>query len=167
MELYLLRHGIAEERDAPGVQSDAERRLTAEGRERCHEAAAGLDSLGVAFTQVWSSPLTRAQETAALVLPSQPAELRDELAGGSVAGLLTELAKLPAESKVLLVGHEPQLSEVVEHLLGAGRHGYVVMKKAGLAALEVDLARWPQEPAALRFLLTPGQLRALGRAGAG
>lgn len=167
MELYLLRHGIAEERDAPGVQSDFERRLTAEGRARCLEAAAGLAALGVTFTRVWSSPLARAQETAALALPDIAAELRDELASGSVALLLSELAKLPEDAKVLLVGHEPQLSEVVEHLLGAGRRGYVVMKKAGLAAVDVDLARWPQEPAALRFLLTPAQLRALGRAGAG
>ena len=162
MELYLLRHGIAEEREAPGARSDFERRLTAEGRERCVAAAAGLRALGVTFTHVWSSPLARAQETASLVLPETAAELADELAGGSVAMLLAALFKLPGQAKVLLVGHEPQLSETVEHLLGAGRRGYVVMKKAGLAAIEVDLERWPQEPASLHFLLTPKQLRALG-----
>lgn len=160
MDLLLLRHGIAA--DAGPGQADCDRALTDEGRQRCRAAALGLASLGIPLTHVWSSPLRRARETAALVAPHQSAELRGELAGEPVEVLLAALRALPADAAVLAVGHEPQLSGVVAHLLGA-RAGAVVMKKAGLAHLRWSPPHWPHEPAWLLSLLTPAHLRVLGR----
>lgn len=159
MELYFLRHGIAEG-DAP---TDAERRLTEEGRRKCRTASAGLERLCDSFDIVWSSPLIRARETAELMAPRDTIELRDVLANTPVEELVEALRELPERANVLLVGHEPQMSRAVAHLLGipAGG-GEVEMKKAGLAQLTVDLHRWPTAPATLRTLLTAKQLRWLG-----
>lgn len=157
MDLLLLRHGIAEDR----WDDDFARRLTADGRAKCERAGRGLAALGLGFTHVLTSPLVRAVETAAAVLPAQPAEVLPSLANQPVPVLLDDLRRLPSAAVVLCVGHEPQLSTVVETLLGL-RSGYVQMKKAGLAWMEVDLASWPREPALLVSLLTPAQLRALG-----
>jgi phosphohistidine phosphatase len=160
MDLLFLRHGIAEEQSESGA--DFDRRLTAEGRERCLEAAAGFQALDPRPTHVWSSPLIRAWQTAELVVPKPAYALRDELANASPADLLDALRALPADAVVVLVGHEPQLSSTIEHLLGA-QHGLVSMKKAALARVSVDLAAWPGRAAVLVWLLAPAQLRALGR----
>ena len=157
MDLLLLRHGIAEDR----WDDDFARRLTDEGVAKCRQAGHGLARLGLTFTHVFTSPLVRAVETAAAVLPDHPATELPALANSPVVELLDALRPLPLASVVLLVGHEPQMSAVVETLLGV-QHGFVQMKKAGLAWLEVDLTRWPREPALLVSLLTPAQLRGLG-----
>jgi len=156
MELYLLRHGIAED----DASSDAARRLTEEGRAKCRQAAAGLRRLGCEPTHVWTSPLARARETAELVLPDRAAETHDVLANHPVEALLEALRSLPEDAVVVCVGHEPQCSSMVEYLLEAD--GLVEMKKAGLAKLRFSPRRWPSSPALLEFLVTPRQLRQLG-----
>ncbi|MBI2299964.1 MAG: histidine phosphatase family protein, partial [Armatimonadetes bacterium] len=97
LDIYLLRHGIAEEQGA-GAPSDAARRLTAEGRDKCGEAARGIAALKVRFDQVWTSPLVRARGTAELCLPDCRAETRDVLAGGTPEQLCAALKDLPARS---------------------------------------------------------------------
>src|ERR1051326_8244923 len=62
MQIYLLRHGIAEDA-APG-QSDADRALTAEGREKLRRVLKRAAAAGVAPGAILSSPLRRAIETA-------------------------------------------------------------------------------------------------------
>ena len=64
--LYLVRHAIAQVAD-PGMR-DADRRLTAQGRQRMRRAARGLRSLGIVPDMVLSSPLLRAAETAAILV---------------------------------------------------------------------------------------------------
>ena len=66
MILYILRHGPAENEPPPGGD-DGARRLTARGREKVREAAAGMRALGLKFDAILASPLPRAAETAELV----------------------------------------------------------------------------------------------------
>ena len=66
MTLYVLRHGLAEDQPPPGGD-DGARRLTARGREKVREAAAGMRALGLKFDAILASPLPRAAETAELV----------------------------------------------------------------------------------------------------
>ncbi|MCC7493531.1 MAG: histidine phosphatase family protein [Fimbriimonadaceae bacterium] len=157
MDIYFLRHGIAED----FASSDAARRLTTEGRARCRQAAAGLAALDVQFTAVWSSPLVRARETAELVLPGHRVSIREELANAPLDRLFEALSELPPDAVVLLVGHEPQLSGAVERLLGV-EYGAVEMKKAALAQVQIDLRRGSQGGGLLVMLLPPRALRLVG-----
>ncbi|NUP98662.1 MAG: phosphohistidine phosphatase SixA [Armatimonadetes bacterium] len=160
MELYFLRHGIAED----SAETDFARRLTEEGRAKCRAAARGLQQLEVEPTHVLTSPLVRAKETAALVAPGHAVTECSALANHPPAELIGELRELPREASVLLVGHEPQFSATIELLLGMEGRGLVDMKKAGLAHLTVDLKAWPAAPAVLHSFLTPRQLRQIGAA---
>jgi phosphohistidine phosphatase len=167
MECVLFRHGIAVDREG-WSGAEADRPLTAKGAEKTREAAAGLRNLGLAPTHIWSSPLTRAVETAKLVGAKVKGraelELRDELRPEvPPEKLVVALAALPADSCVLCVGHEPQLGEAAGVLLFGKPVAGLALKKAGSCCIEFD-----QTPKAgtgsLRWWMTPSQLRSLGQA---
>jgi phosphohistidine phosphatase SixA len=84
---------------------------------------------------------------------------RDEaLAGGSVEDVLTLLARFPADTTVALVGHEPQLSELLAHLVGSNDADRLAFKKGGVAV--VDLPEGTRSVGVLSAFLPPGVLRA-------
>lgn len=157
MRVLLLRHGPAEER---GAGPDAERALTSRGLRRVRRVARALGSLGLAPTLILTSPLRRAEQTAAaaaeeLAIPEQ--RTTAALAPGArPTDLLDELAGLSAET-VLCIGHAPHLDLVLGRMAGAG--GPVTeLKKAGVALLEVD----PRSGRGrLLWLLTPRLARRL------
>lgn len=156
-ELLLLRHGIAEERS--GDRDDAERALTAEGRERTREVLARLIQLELAGSALFSSPLTRARQTAELACAAglAPAlRLHEGLApGGDPWPLLRPLTQ---RERLVLVGHEPDLGLLAAALIGA-TPGSVVLKKAGVALLELVPAGGADRPRGrLRLLMGPRQL---------
>src|SRR5262245_56535456 len=94
-ELYLIRHGIAEER-SDAWPDDAKRPLTDQGMSRMRKAARGLERLGVSFDVVLTSPLVRARQTAEIVAsafsPKPQLVTIDSLApGGSHAAVFADL----------------------------------------------------------------------------
>ena len=141
MNLYVVRHAIAEARP-PGpdlTRSDADRALTDEGRRRFRLAVDGLARLGVGFDRVFTSPWTRAAQTARLLAPlaAGPTQELAELARGPDADLVALLDGLEAE-RVALVGHEPWVSDLVGWLVtGDPGMGFpFALKKGGVAHLE-------------------------------
>lgn len=164
MKLYLLRHGKAVEREASG--DDASRPLTDEGRERTRSVAQGMRRLGLEFDLILSSPLARARETAEIVAEAFDAagKLRftDRLADSDAhAALIREIRALrPQPDSLLLVGHEPDLGELVSLLLGSASALPIRFKKAGLCCLSVAGIE-PGPCAVLEWLLAPKQLRLL------
>jgi phosphohistidine phosphatase len=137
-QLWLLRHAEAEPH---GTRADAERRLTARGEAQARAAGVALARLDAAFDAVLYSPKVRAQQTAELAgeewAPEQQERLRvyPPLAGGFDAReALGEIAALPEDGRLLLVGHEPDLSGVVAGLTGAR----VDLKKGGLAVVRLE-----------------------------
>jgi phosphohistidine phosphatase len=165
MILYILRHGIAEEA-APGGD-DRRRRLTAVGRARMHDAALGLARLEMQLDTLLTSPLPRAAETAAIVatvlrLKQEPRELAALAAGVPAVETLQALRPTQGQAAVMIVGHEPGLSELAALLLTGSTSGlHLLLKKGGCIALEV--ARLAPRGATLRWMLAPRQLRELGR----
>ncbi|MFN9635850.1 MAG: phosphohistidine phosphatase SixA [Synechococcaceae cyanobacterium] len=160
VELLLLRHGIAEERG--GAIPDAARALTPEGRERTEAVLRVLASRGLAADRLIASPLRRARETAELAVAAGLAsalELAESLApgGDSLAALPPWLEALPAAEgsrpRLLLVGHEPDLSDLATRLLGAPP-GRLALRKAGLVALRLPSSARPGQ-ARLHLLLSP------------
>jgi phosphohistidine phosphatase len=163
MQLFLFRHGIAESRDAAG--SDAQRALTNEGTDRTRLAAKGLARLIDPPQVILTSPLRRAVETAELL--SEPlgpaAETWELLAQGEPADLHRAL-RWHTEPGVMLVGHEPTLSQLAELVCFGETWGRLDLKKAGCAWLEAPIGRRESGgPGQLQALLPPAALVAGAR----
>jgi phosphohistidine phosphatase len=119
-EIWLLRHGDAED-GAPGGD-DAARRLTPKGQEEAERAGLALAHLGLEFDLVLTSPRVRAMETAQIACEALGAEFaaHDPLGGGFGAGAARELAAgLRDDGRMLLIGHNPDMAQVVHDLTGA------------------------------------------------
>ncbi len=132
MQLLLWRHGIAE--DVGPAGDDASRRLTPKGQKRTREVAGRLLTCAPRPGVILSSPKVRARQTAEIYaeLSSLTVTNCPELAADGPDPLL-RVAASRREAVVLMVGHEPVLSEAIARLCGGLA---VVMKKAGCACVE-------------------------------
>lgn len=152
MELYLVRHGIAQ--DPSEAATDAERRLTAEGREKTARVAREFRKRISRVDVIFHSPYLRAEETARIFAGEFP---RAKLV--CTTGLTPHdepKSALPLFSgghdAVMVVGHEPHLSSLASRLLTGKDNPLVEFKKAGIAGFEclADL-----QHCRLCFLLSP------------
>lgn len=164
MKLLIIRHAIAEDRDAfaRAGHSDALRPLTNKGRRRMSRIAAGLQQIVNSVDVLATSPLVRARQTAEIVAEaygSIPAETVAALSGAAPPADLLPWLKANATAGVLaVVGHEPHLGKVASWLLSDQQRSFVSFKKGGAALLEFG-SRAPEPGAArLRWLMTPKQL---------
>jgi phosphohistidine phosphatase len=155
MEIYILRHGIAE--DAPAGQPDSERSLTSDGRKKLRSVLRVAASAGVAPSLIISSPYKRALQTAQLaaeILDYQGDRLRTKALEPNSApkGVWDEIRVHKDEARILLVGHEPLFGRLMAYLLGSPNL-QVDFKKGAMACIELD--RFPAEPhGVLRWMLT-------------
>ena len=161
-ELYLIRHGVAEER-GDAWPDDSKRPLTEDGTSRMRKAARGLSRLGVVFDIVLTSPLVRARQTAEIVaggLAPRPSlvNLESLAPDAGYAALITELEKHARKPRIALVGHEPDIGELAARLIGS-RHP-IPFKKGAVCRIDVDEIP-PGGPGDLQWLLTPKILRSL------
>lgn len=166
-ELFLMRHGIAADRD-PGGGDDSKRPLTSEGKLKLRATATALESLGVRWDWIVTSPLTRAVETAAAVADevhaNAPHDVCDALApeSGSMQKVIAFLAQHPERSRVLLVGHEPSLASLAAELIGAGHGARLAFKKGGCCLISFPAFPSSASQGILKWWLTPRLLRKMG-----
>lgn len=164
MELYLLRHGLAVELGTAGFEDDAGRPLTPKGRRQLRKIAAAMQRMGLRFDLILSSPLLRAKQTAEIVAAELKLKKRlqhsNALApGGDAESLLRQLNRLkPSPKRLLLVGHEPDLSRLVSLLTTGGLQLQMDFKKGGLCKLDAEKLK-PGKCATLAWLLTPAQMK--------
>jgi phosphohistidine phosphatase len=166
MRLLLIRHAIAEDRDAfaHGGRPDAERPLTDAGRKKMRRNARGLHAVVGELDLLATSPFTRARETAELVSEAFPdLTVTDAPAlahGGSPDELLAWLLRQRAE-RVALVGHEPDLGTLIAWLVTGDATPFVTLRKGGACLLTFE---GPPGPglAELRWVLTPKLLSRFG-----
>jgi phosphohistidine phosphatase len=138
-QLWLLRHAEAEPH---GTRPDSDRRLTRRGEQQARAAGVAIQQLAVAFDEVLFSPKVRARATAELAAEGWSAQQREllreypPLAGGfDSSRAIDALAGVPAQDgRLLLVGHEPDLSLTVGGLTG----GRIDLKKGGLAVVRLE-----------------------------
>jgi len=162
MDVFLLRHGIAEEQ-APRGGPDSERRLTEKGIRRVRLIARAMREMELEFDLILSSPFPRARETAEIV--AEAIGLQDRLQLSQHLAIPASSTKLiahinatqPLPPSVLLVGHEPHLSGLASLLLAGTPSVELVLKKGGLCKLEVS-GLHAARCASLAWLLTPRQM---------
>jgi phosphohistidine phosphatase len=159
MKLYLVRHGMAQERLGGGVTNDAQRPLTDEGRSETRTVAQALKRLGVKADLVVTSPLIRARQTAEIINDviggSERLKVSDSLApGGSANFLFKFLKQLDSAEEIFCVGHEPDVGRLAATLIWAGPELDIPFKKAGVCRVDVtDLP--PSMPGTLKWFITP------------
>jgi phosphohistidine phosphatase len=162
MDLYIVRHGIAIDREDPKCPTDPERYLTEEGVDKTRQVAKTIAALGIGADLMISSPYVRAMQTAeifahALKYSKQKIRRSDLLLpGAESSALFRELAKDKQSSSVFLFGHAPHLDELIAAALGS-KHRITALKKAGVAALQ--LKRISPPSAEFLWLATPRLLR--------
>ncbi|HIK07535.1 MAG TPA: phosphohistidine phosphatase SixA [Trichormus sp. M33_DOE_039] len=142
MELYLIRHGIAEEQQA--TIKDEERPLIKEGRQKTEKVAQRLQKLGLQFDLIVTSPLVRARQTAEILLEtglsSQLEESNHLAPHGHISSWLDfwlQPKNFTQNTQLALVGHEPCLSNWAEILLWGEVKGGLVLKKAGMIGVKL------------------------------
>lgn len=147
--VYVVRHAIAEQRDAERWPDDAKRPLTKEGEARFREAARGLKLLTAEVETVLSSPYVRAWRTAEILheetgwpKPERCEELEADRSPADALGVVE------GRGTVAVVGHEPFLSGFIGLLLGSGLS--IDFKKGGVAFVEDGALRWYATPKILR-----------------
>ncbi len=149
VDLYLIRHAIAEERRLD--LDDVDRELTDEGRGRFQAIVSALGDVGIRFDRIYHSPWTRAVQTGELLAPIShgPSISTEELATSPELDFFTKLDG----NSVACVGHEPWMGEAVSLLaFGDARAAEIRMKKGGVAWLR----GWPgDEVMELRGLWSP------------
>jgi len=168
MKLYILRHAIAEDRDENIYPDDSLRPLTTKGKKKMVAIANNLKEMDVTVDLILSSPYVRARGTAKILfkafdLKKEQVKLSDNLApSGFAKDLIVEInEKYPVENLVL-VGHEPYLSELVAMLVAGDPSMSILMKKGGLCRLSIDNLIYGK-CATLEWLLVPAQLARLGK----
>ncbi len=168
MELYLVRHAIAHDRDPEQWPDDSARPLTADGERRFTAAARGLGRLIPTVNVVLSSRFARAWRTAELLHEHagwpEPRACAELESGQPAAAALAPMVQHQLESAVAVVGHEPHLGELASLLLAGDPERLVLdLKKGGAVCLDLDTGVSPGT-ATLRWALTPKILRQLGAA---
>jgi phosphohistidine phosphatase len=159
MELYVLRHAIALSAAEAGVSQDSERPLSDEGREKMKAIADAFKKISLEVDLVLSSPYVRARETAILAHDRMGKESCLEFSTALASGqdprhILAELKQRFKETKrIMIVGHEPDLSNLIARITSLGRLR-LEMKKAGLAKIEITELQ-PELKGNLEWLLPP------------
>jgi phosphohistidine phosphatase len=162
MDLLVLRHGEAG-RSSPSP-GDSKRPLTDEGKQEIIDLSYGIKSLEIKPDYILASPLIRAKQTAEIVAKSLKYKGKIEEVNalkpeGSRLEFYSILSKLKQDSVVLVVGHEPYLSEMISEGISQS-DCRINLKKAGLARIRV-LSILPNLKGELRWLLTPKILKKL------
>jgi phosphohistidine phosphatase len=155
--IVLLRHGIAE--DATEEKNDEDRGLTAEGHARMKEIARGLESVLPRAQAIFSSPLLRSVQTALWISKAYRARVTvttaDVFAPGVKAKAVAAFLRSIDHKRIVVVGHEPSLTETMRALTGL-RGSNLSLKKGGCYAI-----RLAGDTGSLEWLLPPRALRKL------
>ena len=164
MNLYLMRHAITAELEEN--TEDNQRPLTEKGRKKLGKIARNLEKLDLKFDVILTSPYLRACQTADVVADvldiksKNVVETENLTPLGFAEKLVEEInAREPVEN-MLIVGHEPFLSQLIGTLVAGDVSLSIDMKKAGLCKLSIQQLTYGR-CATLEWLLTPAQLTAI------
>jgi phosphohistidine phosphatase len=170
VRLLVVRHAIAEDREtyARSHKDDAGRPLTPDGRRKMERAARGLTRIVPELDGVAASPFKRAVDTAEIVARAYGELEVEQVAvlapGVGVDRVIAWLTGRPAQGTIAIVGHEPDLSQLVCTLLGAANGPFLELRKGAACLLEFQ-GTVAKGAATLDWFLGPKHLRALADRG--
>ncbi len=167
MRLLVVRHAIAEDREAfaRSHKDDATRPLTPDGRRKMERAALGLKELVPELDVLAASPYKRAIETAEIISAAfgglSVERVPDLAPGAGVDRVVSWLADRHARGSVAVVGHEPDLGQLVCALLASANGPFLELRKGAACLLELA-GPVTRGAATLDWFLGPKHLRLLG-----
>jgi len=140
--LYLCRHGLAVPPGTEGIEDD-DRPLTEKGERKVREVARGLKKMGTKLDKIVTSPLPRALKTAEIIAKvlnsSSLLEEADILRPRREPFEIRDWLKTQSETRIMLVGHNPILSDLLALLtVGQTHPAFIELRKTGVAALRDD-----------------------------
>jgi phosphohistidine phosphatase len=159
-ELYVLRHAHAGDPSA-WTRPDAERPLSAKGERQAERLGRFLAGFGFAPDAIITSPKVRAAETAEIVARhlnvavSTDDRLAEEV---DLAVVDAVLADAGDPARPVIVGHDPDFSDLLAELTGAAE---IPMRKGALARIDIGRPLGPGR-GTLRWLLPPELLKSEG-----
>lgn len=165
MQLLLMRHGIAEDRETWAPRDDDSRPLTEGGKRKLKEAAKGLQALVPKVDLLASSPLTRAMQTAMILArvygTAEPLKVDALIPGQHPPAFAAWLRTQVTRKTVAVVGHEPALGTIISWLAAGIEQSFVELGKGGACLLDLG-ERIDAGEAMIEWVLRPSHLRALG-----
>ena len=165
MQLLLVRHGIAEDRETWAPRDDDSRPLTEGGKRKLKEAAKGLQALVPKVDLLASSPLTRAMQTAMILARvygrAEPLKVDALIPGQHPPAFAAWLRTQVTRKTVAVVGHEPALGTIISWLAASIEQSFVELGKGGACLLDLG-ERIDAGAAMIEWVLRPSHLRALG-----
>ena len=165
MQLLLVRHGIAEDRETWAPRDDDSRPLTEGGKRKMKEAAKGLQALVPKVDLLASSPLTRAMQTAMILARvygrAEPSKVDALIPGQHPPAFAAWLRTQVTRKTVAVVGHEPALGTIISWLAAGIEQSFVELGKGGACLLDLG-ERIDAGEAMIEWVLRPSHLRALG-----
>lgn len=165
MNIYFLRHASAGQHSLGG--NDEKRPLDKTGERQSHDVGRALAALDPKLEVIISSPLTRALQTATIAAAELGHKdkivtddgLRPEASYEQFENLLARYGKRKA---ILLVGHNPSMTEFLMEMLAGGSAEFLDFKKGAVAKIE----KADRQSAVLKWCLTPKLVRAIQQASA-
>lgn len=154
LQVYLLRHGIAEE--AKAGMADRDRALVAEGRKKLRPVLEAAKSAGAAPELIVTSPYLRARQTAEIarqILGGELVESNSLIPSSQPEAVWTEMRAHYDAAQMMLVGHEPLFSRLMAYLLGTPELD-VDFKKGAVARIDFDGGLGVQPRGGLRWFVT-------------
>jgi phosphohistidine phosphatase len=167
LQVILVRHAIAEDREAfkKTEQSDSLRPLTKDGRTQFKKMAKAISAVTGDADLIATSPLTRAQQTAAILkkrFPEAQEITIDELKPAKDSAKLLNWLRSIRLAKVILVGHEPSLGEHLTYFLTGRERSACDIKKGGFVIVEFA-NRIEKGAAKLICCIQPSQVRKIAK----
>ena len=166
MTVYFLRHASAGQHTMNASQ-DEKRPLDEDGIKQSHDVGRALKALKIGVDAIISSPLTRALQTAEIVGEEighkkivKDAALRPD---ASYEDFQKLLGKFAGKKEIIVAGHNPNLTEFLNHLLADGDGFHMIdMKKGAVAKVEIESSGGPK----LAWYMPPKVIRALQKGSA-
>jgi phosphohistidine phosphatase len=142
MDLYIVRHAWAADRDDPHWPQDDLRPLTDEGKHRFAKMASALAARGLGPQIIATSPLVRCVQTAQLLAAAvggtEVVEIDELRPSGDYDGLLRwTVRQARHHQRIAWVGHAPDVNRLAAAMIGNG-DALIHFTKGAIAVVTFD-----------------------------